>query len=71
VSAGRLTQAQADAIESDLQQRITEQVNGTLPDHPSFRGGYGGHGLGPDDDGGGPGQPGGGGSGTFGGTATA
>src|SRR5207244_1948625 len=31
VSAGNLTQAQADTIASDLQQRITDLVNGTLP----------------------------------------
>jgi hypothetical protein len=77
VSAGRLTQAQADSIEADLQQRVTDQVNGTPPAPPDFDGdggGFGGHGFGHGDDGG-PGRPGGGansgGSGTFGGTATA
>jgi hypothetical protein len=33
VSSGKLTQAQADSITADLQQRITDLVNGTLPKH--------------------------------------
>jgi hypothetical protein len=42
VAAGRLTQAQADAMAADIQQRITDLVNGTLPSPPRwgrFRGG--------------------------------
>jgi hypothetical protein len=37
VSDGRLTRSQADAIEADLQQRVTDRVNGTFGgpgDHP-------------------------------------
>jgi hypothetical protein len=47
VSAGRLTQAQADQIGANLKQRITDLVNSTGP-----RGGpgLGGHGHGPGDD---------------------
>src|SRR3954471_18462778 len=33
VKAGRLTQAQADQIESDLQARVTAHVNNTRPPH--------------------------------------
>ena len=48
VKAGRLTQAQADEMLSDLKQRITDLVNGRFPappfgdhggDHHGFRGG--------------------------------
>jgi len=67
VSAGRLTQAQATQIESNLQQRVTDLVNGKLPAGP--RGGFGfrHHDGGPDDDFGGPrgGGPSGGTTGTF------
>jgi len=38
VSGGKLTQTQADAIEQNLQQLVTNVVNGT---HPSFPGGPG------------------------------
>ena len=34
VQAGTLTQAQADSMETDLTQRVTDQVNGTFPAHP-------------------------------------
>jgi hypothetical protein len=34
VTAGRLTQAQATQIESDLEQHITDMVNGTMPSGP-------------------------------------
>jgi polyhydroxyalkanoate synthesis regulator phasin len=39
VAAGRLTQAQADQVAKDLEQRITDLVNGKRPDfdRPSFR----------------------------------
>jgi hypothetical protein len=48
VKAGRLTQAQADSLKTDLQARITEMVN-----RQGFgRGGHGHHG---DDDGNVPG----------------
>jgi hypothetical protein len=81
VTAGKLTEAQATQIESNLEQRVTNLVNGTLPARP-YGGGFGfRHPGGPDDDGGfggrgfGGGAPGGGspggGSGTFGGTTTA
>ena len=69
VTAGHLTQDQATQIESNLQQRVTDVVNGTRPaGGPGFgprHGGFGG-----DDDGGGPGFFGGGapGGGTPGGT---
>jgi uncharacterized protein (DUF433 family) len=46
VSAGRLTQAQADAISADLQQRITRLVNGVRPAGRRFGprdGMFGGH----------------------------
>jgi hypothetical protein len=42
VAAGRLTQAQADAILSDLKSRVTDFVNGAAPRfgfHRDFRGG--------------------------------
>ena len=42
VSSGKLTQSQADAITADLQQRVTDLVNGTLTSPPRgerFRGG--------------------------------
>jgi len=32
VKAGKLTQSQADALESDLKSKITDLVNGTMPD---------------------------------------
>ena len=41
VSAGRLTQAQADAREATLRDRITERVDSTRPEH---RPGHRGHG---------------------------
>ena len=41
VTAGTLTQAQADAEKAEVTQRATDQVNGT------FTGGRGGHGWGP------------------------
>lgn len=50
VTAGRLTQSQADTIESDLNQRITDQVDGTFPARPGGDddgGGYGFHRFGP------------------------
>lgn len=34
VTAGTLTQAQADSMQTDLTQRVTDQVNGTFPAHP-------------------------------------
>jgi hypothetical protein len=78
VTAGKLTQSQADSIESQLTQRLTDRVNGTFPARPDFGGGYGFrggpgfHGWRPGDDGSGPGgQQSGGGTGTFGGTSTA
>jgi hypothetical protein len=40
VASGRLTQAQADRISSDLKQRITDHVNATGP--PRGHGGHGG-----------------------------
>lgn len=46
VEAGRLTEAQKDALLQDLEQRITELVNGELG--PGFRGpGYGFRGVAP------------------------
>jgi hypothetical protein len=46
VTAGNLTQTQAQSIESSLQQRTTDLVNGTFPQRPDgehgFRGGFGG-----------------------------
>jgi hypothetical protein len=48
VSAGRITQAQADRIEPTLKARFTDLVNGTLPPRgPGFGGHHGafGHGL--------------------------
>ena len=48
VTAGTLTQAQADSMASDLTQRVTDQVNGTFPAHPggpAGPGGPGGHGA--------------------------
>jgi hypothetical protein len=36
VKAGRLTQAQATQVESDLQQHVTDMVNGTMPQRPDF-----------------------------------
>ena len=53
VTAGRLTQAQADAITPTLTQRFTDLVNGLRPAHPPGRGfGHGGPGPGhgPGDD---------------------
>lgn len=41
VKAGRLTQAEADKLQADLQTRITDMVNGKFP-----RGGKGDHGFG-------------------------
>jgi hypothetical protein len=40
VAAGRLTQAQADAVLADAKSRFTDMVNGTFPDHGlrGFRG---------------------------------
>jgi hypothetical protein len=37
VKAGRLTQAQANAIQADLKSRITEMVNNAPPARPEFR----------------------------------
>jgi hypothetical protein len=37
VAAGRLTQAQADAMLADAQQRFTDMVNGTLPERGEHR----------------------------------
>ena len=34
VTAGTLTQAQADSMQTDLTQRMTDQVNGAFPAHP-------------------------------------
>jgi hypothetical protein len=45
VKAGRLTQAQSDAIQADLKARVTDLVNGKLPAPPD-RGGPG-FGFGP------------------------
>jgi hypothetical protein len=50
VKAGELTQTQATQVESNLTQRVTDQVNGTFP--PRLGGGFGIRHLGPDDDGG-------------------
>jgi hypothetical protein len=55
VSAGKLTQAQATQIESNLEQRVTNLVNGTLPARPDGGFGFRHHDGGPDDDFGGPG----------------
>ena len=41
VTAGTLTQAQADSMQTDLTQRVTDQVNGTFPAHPDGPGGPG------------------------------
>jgi hypothetical protein len=41
VTAGRLTQAQADQITASLKDRVTNMVNGVRPAHGSF-GGHGG-----------------------------
>ena len=48
VAAGKLTQAQSDAIAANLQQRVTDRVNGTRPIAPAgprghLRGGWGAH----------------------------
>lgn len=51
VTAGRITQAQADSQTAQITQRATDQVNGTFPG-PGLRGpgmggpGFGGHGMG-------------------------
>lgn len=42
VKAGRLTQAQANRIQSDLKARITDLVNNAPPARPEFRRGDGG-----------------------------
>jgi hypothetical protein len=49
VTAGRLTQAQADQVSAALKTRVTDLVNGVRPDHGGFGfGGPGGHdGFGP------------------------
>jgi hypothetical protein len=49
VTAGRLTQAQADQVSAALKTRVTDLVNGVRPDHGGFGfGGSGGHdGFGP------------------------
>ncbi len=50
VTAGTITQAQADQITSTLTARFTALVNNTLPDHgPGGPGGFGSHGPGGDD----------------------
>ena len=55
MSAGRLTKAQEQQILSDLDQRITDLVNGKLTRPPAFdRGGSGFGGGGPGFDGGPP-----------------
>jgi hypothetical protein len=41
VKAGRLTQAQANTIQSGLQSRITDLVNGKLPPRPDHGSGFG------------------------------
>jgi len=41
VKAGRLTQAQANTIQSGLQSRITDLVNGKLPPRPDHGPGFG------------------------------
>jgi hypothetical protein len=41
VKAGRLTQAQANTIQADLQARITDLVNGKLPPRPERGPGFG------------------------------
>ena len=47
VTAGRLTQAQADQITTNLKQRFTDLVNGVRPAHGPFGGhGFGGPGFG-------------------------
>jgi|tagenome__1003787_1003787.scaffolds.fasta_scaffold20987437_7 hypothetical protein len=38
VKAGRLTEAQQTQILSDLQQHVTDMVNGTMPQRPDFNG---------------------------------
>jgi len=45
VKAGRLTQAEANLMLSELTQRITDMVNHKMP--PAPPGGFGGHGDGP------------------------
>ncbi len=37
VKAGRITQAQADAITANAKQRLTDLVNGSFPEHPHGR----------------------------------
>jgi hypothetical protein len=46
VAAGKLTQAQADRLTANLQQRITTIVNATRPAHPFGGRGFGGRGFG-------------------------
>ncbi len=46
VKAGKLTQAQMDAITANLQQRVTDRVNGTRPARPAGPRGHGGTGHG-------------------------
>jgi hypothetical protein len=46
VAAGRLTEAQQTQILSDLEQHVTDMVNGQLPARPDFDG-DGPHGFGP------------------------
>jgi hypothetical protein len=48
VTAGKLTQAQADQITANLQARVTDLVNGTRPAGPGP--GFGHPGMGPGDD---------------------
>jgi len=43
VKDGRLTQAQADALSANIESRVTDEVNGTLPQRPDG----GPHGFGP------------------------
>ncbi|HUZ81329.1 MAG TPA: hypothetical protein VMU73_03715, partial [Gaiellaceae bacterium] len=50
VTAGTLTQAQADAIGAGLTQRYADLVNGTMPMHGGGPGPGGMHGGGPADD---------------------
>lgn len=55
VSAGQLTQAQADQLAAGLTARVTAEVNGTRPAHGAGGfGGPGGRGFGGGDDGGTP-----------------
>jgi hypothetical protein len=54
VTAGNITQAEADKIKANLTQTVTDFANGKMPfgkgGMPGMRGGKGGHGWGNDND---------------------